>query len=168
MPRWNRQTGDAVRIDTYVWFLLLGIGAGAIYAAIAIGLLLTFRSSGVVNFAHGAAAMYAAYVFVGLRTDGDLLLPLPGAAGRLHLHPMGSGVAAAIAVTATTLLELGLYYAVFRPLRDAPPLSRLLASVGVMVALQAREVRTVPMEDAGTRQRPPDMEFYRMARMLAK
>ena len=39
---------------------------------------------------------------------------------------------------------------------------------GVMVALQAREVRTVPMEEAGSRQRPPDMEFYRMARMLAK
>ena len=39
---------------------------------------------------------------------------------------------------------------------------------GVMVALQAREVRPVPMEDAGSRQRPPDMEFYRMARMLAK
>jgi len=39
---------------------------------------------------------------------------------------------------------------------------------GVMVALQAREVRTVPMEEAGTRQRPPDMEFYRMARMLAQ
>jgi 6-phosphofructokinase 1 len=39
---------------------------------------------------------------------------------------------------------------------------------GVMVALQAREVLTVPMEEAGTRQRPPDMEFYRMARMLAQ
>jgi 6-phosphofructokinase 1 len=39
---------------------------------------------------------------------------------------------------------------------------------GVMVALQAREVLPVPMEEAGTRQRPPDMEFYRMARMLAK
>jgi branched-chain amino acid transport system permease protein len=137
MPLRNRRTRNAVRIDTYLWFLLLGIGAGAIYAAIALGLLLTFRSSGVVNFAHGAAAMYAAYVFVGLRTDGDLLLPLPAAAGRLHLHPMGTAPAAAIAVTATTLLELGLYYAVFRPLRDAPPLSRLLASVGVMVALQA-------------------------------
>jgi 6-phosphofructokinase 1 len=39
---------------------------------------------------------------------------------------------------------------------------------GVMVGLQAREVLTVPMEEAGTRQRKPDMEYYRMARMLAK
>ena len=39
---------------------------------------------------------------------------------------------------------------------------------GVMVGLHAREVLTVPMEEAGTRQRQPDMEYYRMARMLAK
>ena len=126
-----------MRIDTYVQFLLLGLGAGAIYAAIALGLLMTYRSSGVVNFAHGAAAMYGAYVFVGLRVNGDLLLPLPGAPGRVHLHAMGGLPAAVIAIAATTALELGIYYAVFRPLRDAPPLSRLLASVGVMVALQA-------------------------------
>ena len=130
-------TRNAVVIDTYLQFLLLGTGAGAIYAAIALGLLMTYRSSGVVNFAHGAAAMYGAYVFVGLRVDGDLLLPLPGTPGRVHLQAMGAVPAAVIAIAATTALELGLYYAVFRPLRDAPPLSRLLASVGVMVALQA-------------------------------
>ncbi|MBC7804114.1 MAG: 6-phosphofructokinase [Candidatus Parcubacteria bacterium] len=39
---------------------------------------------------------------------------------------------------------------------------------GVMVALHAREVRTVPMEEAGTRQRESDLDYYRMARMLAK
>ena len=124
-------------IDTYVQFLLLGTGAGAVYAAIALGLLMTYRSSGVVNFSHGAAAMYGAYVFVGLRVAGDLLLPLPGRVGRVHVHVMGGLPAAVIAVAATTALELGVYYLVFRPLRDAPPLSRLLASVGVMVALQA-------------------------------
>jgi 6-phosphofructokinase 1 len=46
---------------------------------------------------------------------------------------------------------------------------RLLAGKsGVMVALCAREVADVPLEEAGTRQRPADMEYYRMARMLAK
>jgi 6-phosphofructokinase 1 len=46
---------------------------------------------------------------------------------------------------------------------------RLLAGKsGVMVALQAREIADVPMEEAGSRQRAPDMEYYRMARMLAK
>ena len=46
---------------------------------------------------------------------------------------------------------------------------RLLAGEsGVMVGLRAREVLTVPLEESGTRQREPDMEFYRMARMLAQ
>ena len=39
---------------------------------------------------------------------------------------------------------------------------------GCMVGLSARELRAVPLEEAGTRQRAPDMEFYRMARMLAQ
>jgi 6-phosphofructokinase 1 len=39
---------------------------------------------------------------------------------------------------------------------------------GVMVGLAAREIAAVPMEEAGSRQRAPDLEYYRMARMLAK
>jgi len=46
---------------------------------------------------------------------------------------------------------------------------RLLAGEsGVMVGLRAPLVVNVPLEEAGTRQRPVDLEFYRMARMLAK
>jgi 6-phosphofructokinase 1 len=39
---------------------------------------------------------------------------------------------------------------------------------GVMVVLKASQILAVPMEEAGTRQRQPDLEYYRMARMLAK
>jgi 6-phosphofructokinase 1 len=39
---------------------------------------------------------------------------------------------------------------------------------GVMVGLGAGEVVAVPMEEAGSRQRAPDMEYYRMAKMLAR
>ncbi|HEX2651460.1 MAG TPA: 6-phosphofructokinase [Burkholderiales bacterium] len=46
---------------------------------------------------------------------------------------------------------------------------RLLAGEsGVMVGLRAREVVPVPLEESGSRQREPDMEFYRMGRMLAQ
>jgi 6-phosphofructokinase 1 len=46
---------------------------------------------------------------------------------------------------------------------------RLLAGEsGVMAGLRAREIVAVPLEEAGARQRPLDMEFYRMARMLAQ
>jgi 6-phosphofructokinase 1 len=46
---------------------------------------------------------------------------------------------------------------------------RLLAGEsGVMVGLRSREVVGVPLEESGSRQREPDMEFYRMGRMLAQ
>ena len=99
--------------------------------------MLTYRSSGVVNFAHGAVAMYATYVFVALHVDGVLLLPLPGAAGRIHLHTAPTAVAAVVAVLAAAALEVVTYWLVFRPLRRAPALSRVVASVGILVALQA-------------------------------
>ncbi len=39
---------------------------------------------------------------------------------------------------------------------------------GVMVGLRAREVVGVPLAEASTRQRQPDMEYFRITRMLAK
>ena len=39
---------------------------------------------------------------------------------------------------------------------------------GIMVGLRAPAVVAVPLEEAGTRQRAADMEYYRMARMLAR
>ena len=39
---------------------------------------------------------------------------------------------------------------------------------GAMVGLKASGIAAVPLEEAGSRQRAPDLEYYRMARMLAK
>ena len=52
-----------------------GVAQGALIAAVALGVMLTYRGSGVVNFANGAIAMYVAYVYTVLRRDGDLFLP---------------------------------------------------------------------------------------------
>ncbi len=71
-------------------FLLLGLGAGAVYAGLGLGLVLVHRVSGVVHVAHGAVAAYVAYVFVELRAVGDLVLPV----GRVH---MGDDVPFAVA-----------------------------------------------------------------------
>ena len=40
-------------MGTFVLFLILGLGSGAVYAALGIGLVVTYRSSGVVNLATG-------------------------------------------------------------------------------------------------------------------
>ena len=48
--------------DRTIVFLLLGLGAGAVYAGLGLGLVLVHRVSGVVHVAHGAVAAYTAYV----------------------------------------------------------------------------------------------------------
>lgn len=48
---------------------LLGLGAGAMYALLAQGIVLIFRGSGVLNLAHGASAMVAAYLYNGLHIN---------------------------------------------------------------------------------------------------
>ena len=52
-------------------FLLLGLGTGATIAAIAVGIVVTYRGSGFINLAAGAIAMLAGFSFWALRT-GEL------------------------------------------------------------------------------------------------
>ena len=44
-------------------YALAGLGLGAIAALSGVGLLITYRTTGVFNIAHGAIAMVAAYLF---------------------------------------------------------------------------------------------------------
>src|SRR6266545_3176705 len=50
-------------------FALLGLGTGALIAGIALGVVLTYRGSGIINLATGAVAMVAGYSFWSLKTD---------------------------------------------------------------------------------------------------
>ena len=52
-------------------FLLLGLGTGSAIAAIAVGIVVTYRGSGFINLAAGAIAMLAGFSFWALRT-GEL------------------------------------------------------------------------------------------------
>ena len=47
----------------FVVFLIAGITSGVLFALAATGLVLTYTTSGIFNFAHGGVAMLAAYVF---------------------------------------------------------------------------------------------------------
>lgn len=55
--------------------VLNGLSAGSVYALIAIGLVLIYRSSGVLHFAHGAFAMLATFVAYELHQRGLGLVP---------------------------------------------------------------------------------------------
>lgn len=124
-------------MSSYLAFLLLGLGAGAVYAALGLGLVVTYKGTSVVNFAQGAMAMWGAYTFDELRTTGDLLLPVVGVPHRVDLgEHVAFAPALAVAVVASAVLGLLAHVLVFRPLRHAPALARVVASVGLMVVMQ--------------------------------
>lgn len=125
-------------MSQYLVFLVLGIGAGTIYAGLALGLVVQFKASGVLNLSHGAVAMLAAYQYDELRTTGHLVLPWVGLPSRVHLVD-GLPVVPAMLVVLTVSALLGLLFhlLVFKPLREAPVLARVVASAGLMLVVQA-------------------------------
>jgi branched-chain amino acid transport system permease protein len=106
-------------MDQIVLFALLGLGTGALIAGIGLGVVLTYRGSGVINVATGAMAMAAGYAFYSLKTVVDTPLALVGT------------------LAFTIVLGAAVELLCFRPLRTASPLARLVSSLGVLLTLQA-------------------------------
>ncbi|MFJ7156822.1 ATP-binding cassette domain-containing protein [Streptomyces sp. NPDC101118] len=101
---------------------LAGLAVGSAAALTGIGLIVTYRATGVLNLAHGAVAMVCAYVMRQLAVEWHWPVPAAGAVTLLLVAP-GIGL----------LLDR----AVFRPLavRGAGPDLTLVASIGVFVLL---------------------------------
>lgn len=139
-------------MSSYILFLLLGLGSGATFAVLGLGLVLKYRSGGVVDFAHGAIAMWTAYVFVNLRQQGQLPLPLIVLPNHITVASGGVATALAIAIALVYAALLGalLYFLVYRPLRLAAPLTRVCASVGVMLLFEALAVLNFGTEAKAT------------------
>lgn len=138
----------------HLGFLILGLGAGAAYAALAMALVVTYRSSGVINFASGSIAVYAAYIYAFLR-KGEFVPLIPGLPRTVDVGPeWGFWPALVAALGLSSLLGMLLYMLVFRPLRSAPPLARVVASIGVQVAIVLLITKQM-----GTTQVPVDQIF---------
>jgi sulfate-transporting ATPase len=102
-------------------FGLFGIGLGALYSLAAQGLVLVYRGSGVLNFAHGGIGMVGAYATWDLQTRQ----------GAPFLVAFVVGVAITAGVGALTHLLI------MRRLRQASPLARVAVTLGVLVTLQS-------------------------------
>src|ERR1700685_385813 len=101
-------------------FAVIGLGAGALYAIAAIGLVLVFRGSRVVNFAQGAVGMIAAYVFYELHTVNGLTVWVSIPAGLLASGALGA------------LFNL----VVIRQMREASALAKIVATLALLVTIQ--------------------------------
>ncbi len=124
-------------MSDYVFYLLLGSGAGAIIAALGLGLVVTYQGSGVVNFALGAMATWTAYVYADLR-EGAYPFPIPGLPDRYHFgDDAGLGLSITLALLTAAVLAALAYLLVFRPLRSAPALAKVVASVGLTIVFMS-------------------------------
>jgi len=107
-------------MTTVLQFALLGLGAGTAYALLAQGLVLVYRGSGVLNFAHGAMALVGAFLY-----------------WQLHIRDGWAFAPAFVAsVSATALLGICAYHLVMRPLGPASMLSKVVASLGLLILIQ--------------------------------
>lgn len=101
---------------------LAGLAVGSAAALTGIGLIVTYRATGVLNFAHGAIAMLCAYVLRQLTVEWHWPLPLATVVTLLVVAPA---------------IGLLLEKAVFRPLSilGSDPAQTLVASIGVFILL---------------------------------
>jgi len=104
-------------LTTWLNFTVIGVVYGCIYALTASGLVVTYTTSGIFNFAHGAIGMIAAWVYWQLRIGWHwptwlalvvvlgVLAPLFGAAAeRVLVRPLYGA-----AVDLTLVVTLGLF-----------------------------------------------------------
>lgn len=69
-------------------FLVIGIASGSVYGLAAMGLVLTYKTSGIFNFAHGAVAAVAAFVYYELHAVRGLPWPVALAIAVVVLPPV--------------------------------------------------------------------------------
>jgi len=94
----------------YMPFIIAGLTSGAVYGLAGIGLVLTFKTSGVFNFAHGALATVAAYVFFELYVERESSWQVAAAVAVLVAGPIMGACLELIArrvATAGLALQVG-------------------------------------------------------------
>ncbi len=107
-------------MDQLVTFTILGLATAAIYAIAASGLVVTYTTSGIFNFAHGAIGMIAAFGYWELRVNMGLPGPIP-----LIL----------VVFVAAPLFGAAIERVIFRGLEGTSEVTTLVVSVGLLLAL---------------------------------
>jgi ABC-type branched-subunit amino acid transport system ATPase component/branched-subunit amino acid ABC-type transport system permease component len=123
-------------VNTWITFAVIGLGIGALYGSLGVGVVIAFKGSGVINFATATSAAWGAFTFAELRNSGNLVLPVFGIQDRVHLPSHGILVSLLISLCSSAVVGLMLHFLVFRPLCGATTLAKVVASVGAMIVSQ--------------------------------
>ncbi len=107
-------------MDKFLTLCVSGAVTGAIYSLVAAGLTLSYSATGIFNFAYGGVAFSAAYLYYELHSA---------------LHWSIAPAAFVTIVVFAPLLGLALNAAVFRPLARATDSAKIVATIGLLIAL---------------------------------
>jgi len=110
--------------------LVLGVLSGGIYALFAVGIVLVYRGSRVLNFAQGEVYMVGAFIGFGV------LSGLGGPAALAVPVPLALMLMFAAAALGSGVLSVAIERIAFRPLREASRIAPLITALGVSVFLQ--------------------------------
>ena len=108
-------------MNEVIRFALLGLGVGALYAFASQGLIVIYRGTGVLNFSLGATAI------AGVFMQWDLQIQ----------HGWPFLLSAVVGVAWSAFLGAITHWVIMRPLRRASSLVRVIATLGVLVTIQA-------------------------------
>ncbi len=122
--------------------LIGGLLAGVMYSLVALGFVLIYKASGVLNFAQGTMVFFAALIFVSLREKG-----------------WGSVGAGAAAIAAMILLAFFVERFVLRPLVNQPPIALFLATIGLAFLLEGVSQGLLGAQAHGLEIGIPDVPF---------
>ncbi|HEY2428828.1 MAG TPA: hypothetical protein VGI06_07860, partial [Acidimicrobiales bacterium] len=101
-------------------FTVIGLSSGALVALVALGIVVVYRSSGVLNFASGATGAVGA----------EICYELHNTHGQPWVVAIGAGVLAGAALGVVT------QFLVMTVLRGVSPLGKLIATLGLLSAIQ--------------------------------
>jgi branched-chain amino acid transport system permease protein len=96
------------------------LSVGSTYALLALGLTLLFGVMGLINFAYGDIIVWCGYGLAVAESVG-----------------IGFYYAIPLIIIGATALSVALWYLAFRPFQGAPPITLLLTSFGVALALES-------------------------------
>lgn len=124
-------------MEKFAVFFIIGVAISAVYAISATGLVVTYITSGVFNFAHGAIGMFLAFVYWELRVRQGWPTPAALALTLLVIAP-------AIGVLLDVLVMRSLLKGASVATKLVVTLALLLAFQGAALAIWGIELRTLP------------------------
>jgi branched-chain amino acid transport system permease protein len=114
MPTWGSE------VNRFIDLTLNGISTGAIYAAVALALVIIWRSTRILNFAQGGMLMVTTFIASGVINAGA-----------------SYWVAFAVALVSGLVLGALVERLLIRRVEQAPPLNAVIVTLGLLVLLQA-------------------------------